>query len=393
MTPQAAYPEPRLNARAAAGSMSPTMAAAAAISAHPDPVDLSVGEPAGPPPLEAREAAAAAAMEGRSRYGPVAGLARLRALVAQDLSRRDGVARAAEDILITAGGKPAIFDTLRCILEPGDEVLVFAPFWPTFKDQITWAGGVPVVVEPGPDLLPSPEAMGRAVTARTRAVIVNQPSNPSGQVWDALRIRRLAELALRHGLWVIVDQVYGTLALDGPEVPLLQTAPDLARQCVVVESFSKRFAMTGYRLGAAAGPRTLIKAMTTLGSTSVTHASTISQHAGIAAMELDGSWEAAMVEGLRARRDALLSGLRAIPDARVARPSGGLYLFPEVSHWMEKLGLATDVALAARLRDEAGVKVLPGSAFGAPGHLRLCFAGEVGRLRLAGERLQAFFKD
>ena len=384
--------KPALNARAAAGAMSPTMAAAAAISAHHDPVDLSVGEPAGPPPLPVREAAAAAALEGRSRYGPVAGLAQLRSLVAQDLSRRDGVARAAEDVLITAGGKPAIFDTLRCILEPGDEVLVFAPFWPTFKDQITWAGGVPVVVEPGPDLLPTPEALAGAVTARTRAVIVNQPCNPSGQVWDALRIRRLAELALRHGLWVIVDQVYGTLTLDGPEVPLLQTAPDLAQQCIVVESFSKRFAMTGYRLGAAAGPRHLIKAMTTLGSTSVTHASTISQYAGIAAMELDGSWERAMLAGLRERRDALLAGLRSVPDARVSKPHGGLYLFPEVAHWIESLGLSGDVALAARLRDEAGVKVLPGSAFGAPGYLRLCFAGEVARLELAGQRLKAFFK-
>ena len=391
MAPHTRAGQPHLNARASAGAMSPTMAAAAAISAHHDPVDLSVGEPGLPPPQAVREAAASAALEGRSRYGPVAGLARLRALVAADLSRRDGVHRVPEDVLITAGGKPAILDALRCILEPGDEVLIFAPYWPSFKDQVLWAGGVPVVVEPGEDLLPTPEALAQAITARTRAVIVNQPSNPSGQVWDGLRIRRLAELAQRHGLWVIVDQVYGTLTLDGPEVPFLQTAPDLAQQCLVVESFSKRFAMTGYRLGACAGPRTLIKAMTTLASTTVTHACTLSQYAGIAAMELDGSWEEAFRDQLRERRAVLLRGFQELPGTRVTVPPGGLYLFPDVSGWLKAHDGLADVALAARLRDEAGVKVLPGSAFGAPGHLRLCFAGEVDRLELAVERLRAFF--
>ena len=391
MAPLTRLDQPHLNARASAGAMSPTMAAAAAISAHHDPVDLSVGEPAGPPPQAVREAAAAAALEGRSRYGPVAGLARLRALVAADLTRRDGVHRVAEDVLITAGGKPAILDALRCVLEPGDEVVIFAPYWPSFKDQILWAGGVPVIVEPGADLLPSLEALGEAITARTRAVIVNQPSNPSGQVWDGPRIRRLAELAQRHGLWVIVDQVYGTLTLDGPEVPFLQTAPDLAQQCLVVESFSKRFAMTGYRLGACAGPRTLVKAMTTLASTTVTHACTLSQHAGVAAMETDGTWEEEMQDQLRARRAVLLKGFHDLPRTRVTMPHGGLYLFPDVSDWLKAHDGTSDVALAARLRDEAGVKVLPGSAFGAPGHLRLCFAGEVARLELAVQRLRAFF--
>jgi aspartate aminotransferase len=367
------------------------MAGSAAPCAHPDPIDLSVGEPFGLPPQAVREAAAAAALDGRSRYGPVAGLPRLRTLVAEDLTRRDGVARGPENVLITAGGKPAILDALRCILEPGDEVVLFAPYWPSFKDQVRWAGGVPVLVAPGPDLLPSLEALERAVGPRTRAVIVNQPSNPTGRVWDAPRLARLSELVLKHQAWVILDQVYGTLTLDGPEEPLLRLAPELAESCVVVESFSKRFAMTGYRLGAAAGPVRLIQAMVTLGSTSVTHACTLSQHAGVAALELDGSWEAAMVAQLRQGRDRLAEGLRDLPGLRVQVPQGGLYLFPDATDWLAGHGLASDTALVARLREEVGIKALPGSAFGAPGFLRFCFATDPERLEMAVQRLRGFF--
>ena len=379
-----------LNAKARAAAPSPTMAGASAPCRHPDPVDLTVGEPEGPPPVEVREAAARAALEGRTRYGPAAGLPALRALVAEDLTRRDGVPRTVENILVTAGGKPALLDALRCLLEPGDEVLVFAPYWPTFRDQILWAGGVPVVVPPGPDLLPEPGALQRALTPRTRAVILNQPANTTGRVWDAPRLEALASLVQERNLWVILDQVYGALTLDGPEVPLLSLFPGLAARTLLVESFSKRFAMTGYRLGAAAGPRELIGAMTTLGSTSVTHPCMISQHAGVAALSLDGAWERAQVAALRLRRDRLRTGLTALPGVACRVPEGAIYLFPDLSGWLEEHGVATDVDLAARLRDEAGVKVLPGSAFGAPGHLRLAIAVSLADLDRALERMTAF---
>jgi len=382
---------PALNRMASSAGLSPTMAGAAAPCLHPDPVDLSVGEPHVLPPPAVREAAAAAALEGRSRYGPAAGLPRLRALVAEDLARRDGVARAPEEVLITAGGKPAILDALRCMLEPGDEVVIFAPYWPSFRDQVLWAGGVPVIVEPGADLLPDMADLDRALTPRTRAVIVNQPSNPTGRVWEAERIRALADRVLRHNLWVIVDQVYGPLTLDGPEQPFLRAAPELASRSVVVESFSKRFAMTGYRLGAAAGPRALITAMVTLGSTSVTHACTLSQHAGIAAMGLDGAWEREILAEYRGLRDLLGEGLQGLPGVSVHVPEGGIYHFPRVREWMAAHGVARDADLVARLRDEAGVRLLPGSAFGAPGHIRICFAGGRDRLELAVARLRAFF--
>jgi aspartate aminotransferase len=380
-----------LNARAAWAGPSPTMAGASAPCRHPDPVDLTVGEPEGPPPRDVREAAARAALEGRTRYGPAAGLPELRELLARDLSRRDGTARTREHILVTAGGKPALLDGMRCLLEPGDEVVIFAPYWPTFRDQVLWAGGVPVLVPPGPGLLPAEGALEAALGPRTRAVILNQPSNPTGRVWPAQRLRALARVILERDLWLILDQVYGTLALDGPEAPVLRTCPELAGRTLLVESFSKRFAMTGYRLGAASAPPALIQAMTALGSTSVTHPCMISQHAGIQALQLDGAWERAVVAGLRARRDRLLPALRALDGLRCLAPEGAMYLFPDATDWMEKHGVATDLDLAARLRDEAGVKVLPGTPFGAPGHFRLSIAAPVAALDKALERLRGFF--
>jgi len=382
---------PSLNVRAASVGISPTMAAAAAVCLHPDPVDLTVGEPDFLPPPEARAAAVVAIREGRTKYGPAAGLAALRDAVSQDLARRDGVARAAEHTLLTAGGKAAIHDALRCILNPGDEVLIFAPYWTTFRDQVLWCGGVPVIVPPGEDLLPSKEAMDAALSPRTRALILNQPSNPTGRVWDAERLDHLAQMARQRGLWIILDQVYGTVTFDGPERPFLAQAPDLADRCVVVESFSKRFAMTGYRLGSASAPAPLVTAMVALASSTVTHPSIIAQYAALAALQLDGSWQREQVESLRVRRDRAHAALSGIPGLKVPLPQGALYLFPDVSRWMADHGIASDGELVAKLRDEAGVKTLAGSAFGAPGHLRLSIAAPSAELEKGVERLNRFF--
>lgn len=382
---------PSLNSRASSVGISPTMAAAAAACKHPDPVDLTVGEPDFLPPVEAREAAVAAIRDGRTKYGPAAGFPALRDAVSQDLARRDGVVRAMENTILTAGGKAAIHDALRCILNPGDEVLIFAPHWPTFRDQVLWCGGQPVVVQPGEDLLPSIEAIDAALGPRTRAIILNQPANPTGRIWDEARIAHLAKVARERNLWVILDQVYGTLAYEGPERPFLAQAPDLADRSVVVESFSKRFAMTGYRLGSASAPAPLITAMTALASSTVTHPSVIAQHAALAALGLDGSWQRETVESLRVRRDRAHAELSGLPGLQVRLPEGAIYLFPRVEDWMVRHGVAHDADLVARLRDEAGVKTLSGGAFGAPGHLRLSFAAPAAELEKGLARLKMFF--
>jgi len=388
VTPLASLP---LNGLASTVPHSPTMAGAAVACAHSDPIDLTVGEPSAAPPWEVREAAAKAALEDRARYGPAAGLPALRGLVAQDLSRRDGIPRHSEQVLITPGGKAALLDGLRCLLDPGDEVLVCSPYWPSFPDQVRWAGGVPILVPHGEDLLPSVAALDQALTPRTRAILLNQPANPTGTLWDDARLAGLGALSRRRDFWILVDQVYGTLTFDGPEQPFLRHLPHLAARTLLVESFSKRFAMTGYRLGAAVGPAALIQAMTRLASSSVTHACTLSQHAGIAALSLDGTWEREQLEELCAKRDLAFEGLHTLPGLRVQRPQGGLYLFPNASRWMRHHGVETDHDLVLRLRDEAGVKLLPGSAFGASGHFRISLGAPHGALATAIRRLGRFF--
>lgn len=382
---------PVINRLAQALGPSPTMQGAASTCRHPDPVNLTVGEPAAAPPEAVREAAAAAAREDRARYGPAAGLPELRARVAEDLNHRDGLLRSPEQVILTSGGKAALLDALRCMLEPGDEVIVFAPYWPTFLDQIRWAGGLPRVVPCDAELLPDPEALEAAVNPRTRAVILNQPSNPSGRIWDEARLAMLAHLARKHALWLLVDQVYGTLSFDAPEQPFLNHFPDLPDRTVVVESFSKRFAMTGYRLGAAAGPLPLIRAMTALASSSVTHPNVLAQHAGLAALGLDGSWERAQLEALGKNRDAAVARLSRLPGLRLQVPEGGLFLFPDCRALLEGAGFADDQALVAGLRDELGLKLLPGSAFGAPGHLRLSLGASRERLLEGIGRLASFW--
>lgn len=368
------------------------MSAANAPTDHPDPISLAIGEPAESPPQPVVDAAVRALREGRARYGPPPGLPELRDRIADDQRSRNGLPWSAENVLVTAGGKPAILDTLRCILEAGDEVLVLAPHWPTFIDQVGWAGGRAVVVASDADMLPIPEAIDAACTERTRAVILNQPTNPTSRSLTRDLLVRIGDVAARRNLWVIADQVYAELALDGPCDLLLDAHPELRERTVVVESFSKRFAMTGYRLGAACGPAPLIDAMTRLTSASSTHANVVAQYAGIAALALDDDWITAQRARYRERRDRGLAALAGIEGVQCARPDSAFYLFPSIAEWMTAHGFASDENVADALRSGAGLSVSPGSAFGAPGHLRLSCGLADATLDRALGRLRGFLQ-
>ncbi|TDJ74185.1 MAG: aminotransferase class I/II-fold pyridoxal phosphate-dependent enzyme [Planctomycetota bacterium] len=366
------------------------MSAANAPVAHPHPISLAIGEPAEGAPPPVIEAAVRALREGRARYGPPAGLPRLRELVAEDLARKTGLPWLADEVIVTAGGKPALLDTMRCILEPGDEVLVLAPYWPSFLDQVAWAGGTAVVVAPGADLLPDPDAIAAACGPRTKVLILNDPSNPTSRALAPELLARIAAVAERADLWLLVDQVYVDLALEGEHRTLLRVAPEVKERTVVVESFSKRFAMTGLRLGAAAGPEHLIAAMTRLASASTTHPNMIAQYAGIAALEMDDEWIEAQRTRYRRRRDRALAGLAGIEGVQCARAECAFYLFPAIGRWMAARGTARDTDVTDALRAQ-GLLLVPGSAFGAPGHLRLSYGLADEELDEALGRLRRFF--
>ena len=356
---------PRLGAAVEGLAGSATMAAAAARTAHPWPIQLGIGEPCESPAEFVVEAAARAARDGLARYGPAAGLPRLRELAARDQWRKSGLPRGVDEVLVTAGGKPALLDGLRCMLDAGDEVLVLAPYWPSFLQQVELAGGRARIVPAGADGLPDPGRIAATCTPRTRALILNDPCNPSSRCLSDERLRAIGQVARRHELWILADQVYADLVLDGPPASLLRAAPELRERTLVVESFSKRFAMSGYRLGYAAGPRALIEAMTRLATASTTCVNALAQYAGIAALTMDERWIDEQRARYRVRRDWMHAQLSALGWPLGPRPEAAFYLLLPLGEGVD------DLAAARALREQEGLSLVAGSAFGAPGHLRL----------------------
>lgn len=381
---------PGLNHLARTVAASPTMSAAAAASRHPDPISLTVGEPAEPPPPEAVEAARRALAEGRTRYGPAAGLRELRAALADEHAARTGAPTVAENVVVTVGGKGALMGALRCLVEPGDGLIVGAPYWPTFLQQAEWCGARPLVVPPDDGGLLEPAAVDAAAArdGRARVLVLNSPCNPSGRVLERGRVEALVEVARRHDLWVLSDEVYRTFAFEGEATSPAQV-PGARERVVVVESFSKRFSMTGYRVGAAIGPAELVAAMTRLAQASITHPCTASQHAACAALEVGAAWDREQRARYRARRDRAYAVVSALPGVRCARPEGAFYLLPDVRAWLARRGFSDEAALADELRDVHGLGVTPGAGFGAPGYLRLALGLADVRLEEALVRLQA----
>jgi len=379
----------RINQLARSIGASPTMSAAGAGTSHPDPINLAVGEPAEPPPDFVVEAACDALRKGHTKYGPATGLPELREALAAEQTRRDGVPRNADHVIVTAGSKPALLDTLRVLLDPGDEVLVLAPYWPSFLDQVQWAGGKPVVVTSHSDL-PDPDAVAAAITPRTTMLIVNSPNNPSGRVYDHARLRAIADLVVSHDLWVLIDQAYVGLELDGLAPTLLAVAPELADRAIIAESFSKRFAMTGLRLGAALAPPDVIDGLARLATAGTTHPCIVTQHAGLAALQHGGGWIEVQRDNYRRRRAMVLDALRELPGVKTPRPEAAMYVFPDVGELLRGLGFKSDSELTDALLAEAGLRLVPGSAFGFPGCVRLSYGTTDRRLEEGLSRLTSF---
>jgi len=363
------------------------MGAAAGKTNHPDPISLAVGEPSDRPPPEVAAAAERAMAEGRTRYGAVPGLMELREAMAAAHQERTGAVTDAENVVITAGGKPALMDAMRCILEPGDELLVPLPAWPTFMDQPRWLGARAVTVPPEADLIPDPDRIAAACTERTRAILINNPGNPSGRVWPRETMAAITAIARRQDLWIISDEVYRDLSLVGPAAEPVETDPEAAARTVVVDSFSKRFSMTGWRVGSVTAPKELASALTSLMSSTVTHACSVSQHAALAALRLDGTWESERLARHRSCRDLTVRTLDALEGVRLSGSDSGLYAFPDVSGWLEMAGIESDDALCAHLREDFGLLLVPGTPFGAPNRFRLSWCIDERRLSVALQRL------
>jgi aspartate aminotransferase len=352
-------------------------------------VHLEIGEPDMPTPPHVVEAGVRALREGRTRYALAAGVPELRDAIAQSLATR-GVLAGPEHVVVTPGAKPMLFCAALALIEPGAEVLTPDPGFPIYESVVRFAGARPLYypLDEQREFAPHVAAIAERITPRTRAIILNLPHNPTGGVATPHDLAALAELAERHDLWVISDEVYGQIRYDGRR-DSIAALPGMADRTVIVDGFSKGYSMTGWRLGYGVMPASLTGPMTTLLINNVSCTATFVQYAGLAALTGPQEPVGRMVAGLRLKRDLLVRGLNAIDGVRCATPAGAFYCFPDLSGVLERTGLSCD-AFAERLLAEQHVAVLAGTAFGpgGAGHLRLCYATEPALLEgaLAGIR-------
>ncbi len=351
-------------------------------------IHLGIGEPDFDTPSFIRLAADAALAAGYTHYGPAAGLPEFRKLIADTWRARRGIACEAANVVVTPGAKPVLFFAMLALLEPGDEVLIPTPAFPTYASVAEFLGArvvpVPLVPERGFDV--DLAALRQRITPRTRMLVLNSPHNPTGGVLPRATLQALAELAQRHDIVVLSDEIYAGMVYEG-ESPSIATLPGMAERTVVVDGFSKTYAMTGWRLGFGIMPEPLARHMSALMNNSNSCTATFVQKAGEAALRGPQDEVAAMVAEFRARREVVVEGLNAIPGVTCARPAGAFYAFPR----FEGAGLSS-VELADRLLDESGVVTLPGTGFGAggEGYLRLSYANSQENLREGLQRMQAF---
>ena len=339
-------------------------------------ISLAVGEPDLPPPPAAIKAGHEALAEGFTRYTPAAGIPELREAVARMFREELGLAVAAEQVVITAGGKQALFNLMLALLGEGDEVIIPAPYWVSYPEMAKLAGARPVIVptraEDGFRL--RPEALDAAITPRTRLFVLNSPSNPTGMRYTREELAALAEVLRAHpSIWIASDEIYRKILFDGAEhVSIVQVAPDLAARTVIVDGASKAYRMTGLRIGFAAGPAETIRAMIAIQGQSTSNPCSIAQRMALAAITSEDDGIAEMNRIFQRRRDRIVETLGAVPGVRLPVPEGAFYAFPDLAAALP--ASEDDARFCERILEEEGVAVVPGSAFGAPGCVRISFA-------------------
>jgi aspartate aminotransferase len=387
-----------LSRRARAIEVSSTVAvaqrAAALKAAGESVLDFSVGEPDQPTPDHVKAAAVAALGQDRTRYTPAAGIADLRAAVAARYAEDFGVTFAPHEVVITVGGKQALYLACQALLDKGDEMVIPTPHWPTFSEAVRLAGGKPV---PAPlrekdGFRITAKLVGKAVTSRTKAILVNSPGNPTGAVIARDELLAIARLAGKKGIVLLYDDTYARMVFGGAEAPDLQRVRDLSGgRLVILGTASKSYCMTGWRIGWLMGPRALVDASAALVSHSTQCPTSFAQAGALAALNGPQGFVRDLTVEYERRRDALHAALVAIPGLTCARPDGAFYLFPNVTRHLSRRGIPDSISLAEAMLEDARVAVVPGEAFGGGGHVRISFARPMAELQEGARRLADFF--
>jgi aspartate aminotransferase len=384
--PDARSAKPRISRRIAGIAESATLAVdarAKALKAAGRPViGFGAGEPDFPTPDYIVQAAiAASSVPANHRYTPAAGLPELRTAVAAKTARDSGYQVAPEQVLVTNGGKQAVYQAFATLLDPGDEALLPTPYWTTYPEAIRLAGGVPVEVFAGEDqdYLVTVEQLEAARTHRTKVLLFCSPSNPTGAVYPPEQVRAIGQWALEHGVWVVTDEIYEHLVYDGARAAsIVVEVPELADTAVVLNGVAKTYAMTGWRVGWLIGPKDVVKAATNLQSHLTSNVNNVAQRAAIAALQGDLSAVEAMRSAFDRRRRTIVEMLNAIDGVVCPVPQGAFYAYPSVRGVLGRTirgqTPTTSAELAELILDDVEVAVVPGEAFGPSGYLRLSYA-------------------
>ena len=393
----------RISRRISAIAESATLkvdAKAKALQAAGRPViSFAAGEPDFPTPEHIVEAAVIAVRDPKNhRYTPAAGLPELREAIAEKTKRDSGLAIDASQVVVTNGGKQAVYQAFATLLDPGDEVIVPTPYWTTYPEAIKLAGGVQVDVFAGADqeYLVTVDQLEAARTPRSKVLLFVSPSNPTGAVYAPEQVRAIGEWADAHGLWVITDEIYQNLTYDGVRaVSIVEAVPSLADRTILVNGVAKTYAMTGWRLGWMAGPADAMKAAANLQSHLSSNVSNISQRAALAALTGPQGCVAEMLAAFDRRRQVIVSELNKIPGVVTPNPKGAFYVYPDVSGLLGQswggVTPPTSLELADLILDQAEVAAVPGEAFGPSGYLRFSYALGDGPLLEGVQRLQKLF--
>lgn len=389
----------KLSTRVQAVKPSPTLAvtarAAAMKAAGKDVVGLGAGEPDFDTPQHIKEAAIQAIRDGFTKYTDVDGTPSLKRAVIAKFKRDNGLDYAPEQVLVSVGGKQSFFNLAQALLDPGDEVIIPAPYWVSYPDMALLAGAQPVFIKTSDEQrfkITAPQLAG-AITAQTRLVVINSPSNPTGMAYTADELAELAEVLVEHPRIVIAtDDMYEHIRWDSsrPFVNILNVRPELYDRTMVLNGVSKAYSMTGWRIGYAGGPAELIKAMKKVQSQSTSNPTSIAQVAAQAALDGPQDFIRVMVTAFQERHDFVVDRLNRIPGVSCLPTDGTFYLFPNVQELIDRLpGINTDLEFAEHLIEKAGVALVPGSAFGLGGHIRLSIATSMANLEKALERIEA----
>jgi len=346
-------------------------------------ISLSVGEPDFDTPLAAREAGIAAINSGFTRYTAVAGIPELRQAIAEKFSRDHHLDYSPADILVSTGGKQCIFNLLMAVINPGERVIIPAPYWVSYPDMVKLTEGVPVIVETTAEnqFKITAEQLNQVLCHRCKVLFLNSPSNPTGMVYTAEELAAIGEVVRRHpNLIVATDDMYEKIIFDGkPFATFAEVNPDLKEQTVTFNGVSKAYCMTGWRIGLCAGPSLIIKAMAKIQGQSTSNPNSIAQKAALAALTGPTDALVEMVSTYEQRRGWLVKAINAIPGMHAIMPDGAFYVFPSVAGLIGKrtpagLVIKDDVVLCEWLLEEAGVALVPGTEFGTPEHVRFSYA-------------------